>query len=911
MKTYVSQIITIFLLSLFLLQPLLSQQSDSLYISGFYSQTDVISFLQSLESQHPVKFYYKNEWFENDTVSLNFIEKPVNKVIEQILDGKPYTYITISDNQFVFIPKQALMEIIEKLTDYSNGLSSSESYITIGNLDEAGRSRTVDVTGLITDGKTAEPIIGATIQIENILYGAVSNVDGVYKLSVSPGLYTLIITCVGYIRTVQQVRVVSNGNFNVELFEKSVAIEDVIVYGDRLDKNVTGHQMSLLELDIKTIRQLPVVSGGKDIIKGLTMMPGVKSIGEFSSGINVRGGGEDQNLYLINGTPLFNTSHVFGLFSVVNPDMVDKLTLFKGHIPAYYGERVSSVIDIRTRENVPENRKIKGGIGLYDSRLMIELPIIREKVFLNIGGRSSYSDWILNKTNDIDLKNSSASFYDLNGSLNFNLNKNRFVISAYSSYDDFSFSNEVAYTYGSTAGSIQWNYIINTNLASYFTISYSKYKVHKDDIINVFTANRVKSAISYTGLRYRIKYSGISNNLIDAGFNAIKYYVQPGRETPLDINSIIQPAEVETEKGVESAFFINDEITLTNFLTLSAGLRISGYAYLGPKTVMTYLPGMSKDSSSVFGQIDYPENKIIKSYFGIEPRLSAKLQFSNNSSLKLSYDRNIQYLSLLSNSSVSTPSDIWKLSDSYIKPLATNQFAIGFYRNFLNNTIESSVEVYYRNLSNIIEYKNGVELEMVNNIETKLINATGKNYGIEFLLKKNTGKFEGWITYTFSRSLRKTTGTYNEEIINNGRFFPSSYDKPHDFTVVANYHVNKRLSFSANFTYSTGRPVTLPEYKYITGDDYVVYFSDKNKYRIPSYHRLDITMRIDESLRIKKKWKGSWSFSILNVYGRKNAYTVFYKKEDPSERNDYNRFSLYKLYLIGKPIPSITYNFIF
>ncbi len=260
---------------------------------------------------------------------------------------------------------------------------------------------------------------------------------------------------------------------------------------------------------------------------------------------------------------------------------------------------------------------------------------------------------------------------------------------------------------------------------------------------------------------------------------------------------------------------------------------------------------------------------------------------------------------------MSTPSDIWKLSDSYIKPLVANQFAIGFYRNFLNNTIESSVEVYYKKFSNVIEYKNGVELEMVNNIETQLINATGKNYGIEFLLKKNTGKFEGWITYTFSRSLRKTTGTYSEEMINNGRFFPSSYDKPHDFTVVANYHVNKRLSFSANFTYSTGRPVTLPEYKYVTGDDYIVYFSDKNKYRIPSYHRLDFTMRIDESLRIKKKWKGSWSFSILNVYGRKNAYTVFYKKEAPSEKNDYNRFSLYKLYLIGKPVPSITYNFIF
>ncbi|MBN1159178.1 MAG: TonB-dependent receptor [Bacteroidales bacterium] len=906
-----TRLTTTFVLVVLFLQPVISQQTDTLYISGSYAQADLLSFFRSLESRYPVKFYYLPQWFAGETITLDFTEKPVREVVQLVLTGKPYTCKVIQGNQFVFLPKQDFIELTGQLTDYSNRSLSSETYRIVGDLDEAGSFRNVDITGLITDGETGEPIIGATVQIENMLQGAVSNTEGVYKLTLSPGLYTLIITSVGYENTVQQVRVVSSGMLNVELFDKSIAIEDVIIYGERLDRNVTGHQMSLLELDVKSIHQLPVISGGKDIIKGLTLMPGIKSVGEFSSGINVRGGGEDQNLYLINGAPLFNTSHVFGLFSVVNPDMVDKLTLYKGHIPADYGERVSSVIDIRTRETIPESRKVKGGIGLYDSKLMMELPVVKDKAFLNLGGRSSYSNWILKNINDADLSNSNAFFYDLNGTLNVNLNKNRFMISAYSSYDDFTFNNEIRYAYGSNAGSAAWNYIIGTNLASYFTLIYSRYNVLKDDLTSDFSKNRIRSGTSYTGLRYRLKYSGISKNVLDIGFNAIRYSILPGKQNALGEKSLVRPAEVEPEKGVEGAVYINDEITLSSFLTMNAGIRASGYAYLGPKTVLTYLPDMSRDSSSVSGQINYGHNEIIHTYFALEPRVSVKIQFNHTSSLKLSFDRNLQYLSLISNSSVSTPGDVWKLSDAYIRPLIANQFAIGYYRNFMNNTIEMSAEVYYKNLNNVIEYKNGVELEMIDHIESQLINAKGRNYGVELLLKKNTGTFEGWITYTFSRSLRKTTGSYPEENINNGRYFPSSYDKPHDFTVVANYHMNKRLSLSANFTYTTGRPVTLPEYKYVSRNEYVVFFSDKNKYRIPSYHRLDITLRYDESLRIRKKWKGSWSFSILNVYGRKNAYTVFYKEETPSGQNDYNRFSLYKLYLIGRPVPTITYNFIF
>jgi hypothetical protein len=611
-------------------------------------------------------------------------------------------------------------------------------------------------------------------------------------------------------------------------------------------------------------------------------MPGVKSIGEFSSGINVRGGGEDQNLYLFNGAPLFNTSHVFGLISVINPDAVDRLVLYKGHIPAIHGERVSSVIDIRTNESAPSRIRIKGGAGIYDGKLMAEIPLYKNKVFFDIGGRTNYSNWILHNMKDPDLQNSLANFYDFNGALHAVLPKGRISLSGYTCYDAFRFASEVKYGYGSTLGSLNWNYLFSSNLASNLSLSFSRYHVDKDNIRIRLMQSRMESGITYKGLKYRIKYGGIRHHTIDAGINLMQYDLQPGKQYALSSESMVVPQTLDDEQAHEGAVFLNDEYSPNEFFTLNAGMRISGYKY--QKTGTTY---------------------------GFEPRISTKFQINYASSIKASYNRNYQYLSLISYSSVSTPSDIWKLCNSRIKPLVANQFAVGYYRNLLNNSIETSVELYYKGLSNVVEYKDGAILEMNNNIEDELINAQGRNYGLELLFKKNSGKVDGWISYTYSRSLRRTRENLHGKMINNNSWFPSSYDKPHDFTIVANYHVNKRVQISANFNYSTGRPITLPEYKYFVGDEVVVYFSDKNKYRIPPYHRLDLTLSVDESLLLKKKWKGRWSFSVLNVYGRKNAYTVYYKMEDASQMNDFNRFSMYKIYLIGKPVPVISYSFIF
>lgn len=858
------------------------QQGESIRISERFINIPMLSSVRLLEAKYQIKFYFKEDWLRNDTLNITLDSNTVEETVKIVLNGRPYNYRIINEKKVILLPREKVNQLVGQMLDYGDNGTSSQNVILIGDLEEAGKSKTVVVSGLVTDGKTNEPIIGASIQVDDLQQGAVSNVQGNFKLTLSPGVYTLNVSSVGYEKKIYNIKIISDGKLNIDLYDKSVAIDDIIIYGQRVDKNITSHQMSMVELDNKGIRQLPVIAGGKDILKGLTTIPGVKSVGEFSSGINVRGGGEDQNLYLINGAPLFNTSHVLGLLSVINPDVVDKLSLYKGHIPSIYGERVSSVIDIQTNNNPVEKIKIKGGLGLYDSRLTSLIPLYQDKVFLDISARTNYSNWILKQMNDPDLSNSRTSFYDVNGTLHFNLPKNIISVSGYVCYDAFRFASEIRYGYGSETGSVNWNYMINTNLASYLTLAYSNYHVNKDDISTDILQSRIKSGIQYTGLKYRLKYTGIQHHTIDAGMNLINYLVHPGKLTPLNSTSLILPETLESETAYEGAAFINDEYSVNGYLTINTGLRFSGYKKPDPGII-----------------------------FGFEPRISARIQLSDKNSIKMSYNRNIQYLSMISQSSVSTPGDIWKLSNSRIKPLIANQFAVGYYRNYSNNSIETSIEVYCKNLANIIEYKDGADLEMNEYLEDELLNAKGLNYGVEISVKKNSGRLDGWISYTYSRSLRKTSGKEPLQMITSNHYFPSSYDKPHDFTLVANYHVNKRLHFSANFTYSTGRPVTLPEYKYYAGRDIVVVFSDRNEYRIPDYHRLDLSISLDESLRIKKKWKGSWSFSLLNVYGRKNPYSVYYKKENPSGINNYNSFSLYKLYLIGKPIPTINYTFVF
>jgi hypothetical protein len=896
-----------------------SQEIDTCTITGAYKQILLTDLFKEIENKYQLKFFYKTEWFENETISVTFNSTPLIRFLDRITDGKPYIYQIIQGKMIVFLPKEEVALMLKQMIN--NGQNQDISYTIIGNPHDAGKYKKVVIKGCVRDGKTGEALIGSNIQIENTTIGSVSNIKGNYSLIVSPGIFNFVVSNVGYERNVIKVKVFGNGNLDIELFEKSLKLEEISIYAQKPDKNVRNNQMSLVEMDSKSIKQLPSLTGEKDIIKSFIMMPGIKSIGEFGSGINVRGGGEDQNLYLIEGTPIFNTTHVFGLLSVVNPDVINNVTLYKGHIPSGFGERVSSVMDIQVRDNNGKTLQSKGGIGLYNSRLMIEGPIIKDSFTFKIGGRTSYSNWLLKQIPDYYLQNSMATFYDINGIVSWKNKNDRFTIFGYKSMDNFRYARLLAYNYGNILGSINWNHYFNQNINSVLILSYSRYEASKDNIEQGYEKNRFATSLNYLSCKYNIKYTGFTRHTLDAGVQSILYNISPGKRTPLDSSSLLQTSfKLEDENGIENAIYLNNLFEINEKLSLNVGIRFSVYYLLGPKNIIHYTSNFDTKLDSTY----YKAGKIVSTYYGLEPRLSFKFQINKESSVKLSYNKNYQYISLLSYSSVIVPTDRWKLSDPYIKPIYVNNYAFGFYRNFLDNSIETSIECYYKTLNNITEYKNDAKIEMNPYVEGELIEASGKNYGIEMMIKKNKGRWDGWISYTYSRSLKKTHGRFKEEIINRNSFYPSSYDKPHDLTVLLTYHPNRRWRLSGNFTITSGRPIALPEYKYVhisevqmesskyravSGE--IVLFSDRGKYRLPPYHRLDLSISLDESLKIKKRWKGSWTFSLLNVYARKNAYSVFYKKEVPTYENDYKMYSLYKLYLIGRPLPTLTYNFIF
>lgn len=881
---------------------------NDITISGNYNAS-ISNILSDIALQKNVKIYFNKEWFEHTNTSISFNNTNIYNAISQLLTNTDFQCIKIQSNYFTIFPAKDIRKIL-KLAN-ANEIETS-AYTLVGNVTDIGKFKKADIKGKVVDGKTGEPLIGATIAIKNSNFGCITDVHGSYFLSLSPGLYSLNISNIGYEDKSFDIKLVSTGDFNAELFERSIKLEEVIVSAQKADRNVKNNQMSILELDKKALKQIPPLFGEKDVVKSLTLLPGVKSVGEFGSGINVRGGSSDQNLFLVEGTPLFSSSHVFGLISVLNPDAVNNVTLYKGHIPPSFGERVSSVMDIQVKEGSYSYFHANGGVGLLNSRATVEMPIVKNKASISIGGRTSYSDWLLKQLPDLNLQNSSAKFYDVDAIASWIANeKNKFTLFAYHSNDNFKYASLENYSYQNNLGSLNWSHKYNSSLNSNVVFAYSQYVMQKDILDTETEKSRRTTEISYFSAKDVFTYQLSEKQTLEFGLQSILYKVNAGKQSPLNNASNYKEIKLDGEKGLESALYINHKYDLSESTSLQLGIRFSGYQFLGPFTISEYNNGVTKSKYTKIREKTFSNWDIIKQYYGLEPRLSFKYLLNENSSLKVSYNRNIQFLSLISYTSISTPDDIWKLSSPYILPAKCNQFALGYFKNFSNNEFETSAEVYYKKLTDLVDYKNGAQIPMNKNIETELLNTSGYNYGMELLLKKNGKILEGWISYTYSRSLRQTNNNIVQEQINSNNKYPSGFDKPHDFTIMSTYHKNKRLRATLAFNYATGRAVTLPESTTELAGTKVVIFSDRNAYRLPDYHRLDFSISFDESLKINKKWKGSWTLSVMNVYARKNAYTVIYKKKEAVKNSTTEEYSLYKLYIIGKPLPTLTYNFIF
>lgn len=891
----------LFILFLSVFTDIFSQELQKIEIDKSYSNITFGKMAEKLKDQFQIELFFEQKWVENISTPSIDHSLMLPDFLNQLLTSHNLHYIFFQDNIVVMPGIKNLQQ-----TEIKNS-----NILTIGNPLEKGKNKTAVVHGTITEGKNKMPIPGAQVFCKELSKAVSSNIDGHYNIELPTGEHQIRFTFIGLEDEFRNIVVYGDGELNIELYEESISLNQIDVMAERPEDNFRSTSMGMEKLNIKSIKQLSVLMGETDVIKSMTMLPGVQSTGENASGFNVRGGNIDQNLIQIDNATIFNTSHMLGLFSAFDASIVKDVTLYKSGMPARYGGRIASVMNIDLMKGQNEKIKVNGGIGIINSRLMVEGPINNKLNFI-VGGRTTYSDWLLDKTNNYELQQSSANFYDFDLKLDYALNaQNRFSIFAYGSNDHFYYFQNAEYKYGNTIGAFKWNQIYNKNNSGTLSINFSQYNADIADFTVENEEYNLHTAIEQEQLAYHFSTDIIARHKINAGINAMRYHIMPGSSTPYSHKSIAEALSLQNENAFEFAAYLEDEFDILPQLAIIAGLRYSNFLLLGPKNVNSYQPNTPINENSLTSTQAFTNGELVKYHHGAEPRLSLRYELGNASSIKLGYSRNLQYIRQISNSASITPADYWKASDNYIAPLKANQYSFGFFKNLKNNTYETSIEIYYKNIENEVDYKNGGQLILNANLEQALILGKGKAYGAELMLKKSTGSLTGWLAYTYSRSFKKINGQFDEEKINNGNWYKSDYDKPHDLTFFANYKISRRFTFSSNFTYSTGRPATYPEQKYSIGGHQVIAYSDRNKYRLPDYHRLDVAITYEGSLLKKQFWRSSWTFSIYNVYGRDNTFSVFYEKQDPSAKNNYNAYSLHRFAIIGIPVPSFTYNFWF
>ena len=902
------------------------QSAKSQVITGNFKGTSFKSFVEQVEQQTNYRFFFEPASMDSVSINVYADRQELSVVLDKVFENTAFKYAIDADRRVFIIKASQLLSSLpdgffikerdtgansvvpDYITDkgkQSKSTANSENKLyEIGIKSDATASGSATLAGTIIDAKTGEPIIGAVVLIEEPLTAVSTNQFGFYSIALPKGKHLLKIKSVGMKEVRRQIALHADGKLNIEMQEDVLPLKEVVVEAEKL-KNVSGLMMGVEKLDIRTVKQVPTAFGEADILKVVLTLPGVKSVGESSTGLNVRGGATDQNLILFNDATIYNPSHLFGFFSAFNPDAVKGVELYKNSVPAKYGGRLSSVLEITGREGNKKEFAGSGGIGLISGRLTLEGPIVKDKSSFLIGGRSTYSDWLLKALPSKNMQNSTASFYDVNTTVSHEINdKNNLVLSGYFSKDNFKLGSDTLYSYSNQSATLRWNHVFSNNLYGVVTGGFSGYNYSIASDKNPVNAFELGYDLSQGSLKLDLSYYPNPKHVIDFGASSVLYNTKPGSLTPHGGESLVSPDILEQEKAIESAVYVGDQYEVNERLSVSLGIRYSVFSALGAKNVYTYASGLERTEDTIIDTVAYGAGDVIKTYHGPEYRLSLRYNLSSDMSVKLSYNRMRQYVHTLTNTAMVSPTDIWKLSDKYIRPQVGDQYAIGIFRNFRNNTIEASVETYYKRMRDFLDYKSGAQLILNHHIETDVINSMGKAYGVEAMLKKNTGKLNGWVSYTYSRSLVKSDGNEETEVINNGKYYPSNFDKPHDLTFVGNYRFSRRFSTSVNLTYSTGRPITVPLATYELGGVKRVYYSDRNQFRIPDYYRADIALNIEGNHKVRKLAHSSWTVSVYNITGRKNPYSIYFISED-------SKIKGYKLSIFGQPIPTVTYNFKF
>jgi len=751
------------------------------------------------------------------------------------------------------------------------------------------------ISGTIKDESTGEQLIGATIRIKELPQsGTVSNSYGFYSIFTAEGDYTLLFTYTGYQPIEQKVSLHQNQTINISL-PLNGALKEVVIRADQPNNdNIASPQMGVEKLNMAQINQVPVLLGEKDILKTLSLLPGVKSSGGGNTGFYVRGGGADQNLILLDEATVYNASHFFGFFSTFNSDAIKDVSLYKGGMPAEFGGRLSSVLDIKMNEGNNKDYTVQGGLGLISSRIKIEGPIVQDKGSFMISARRTYIDFFLKASSDSTVKGSSIYFYDLNAKANYHFDdKNAIYISGYFGKDVLGLKNTFGTNWGNSTGTVRFNHLFNERLFSNTSIVFSNYNY----AIESFISNdefKATSQITDVNLKEDLSYSMGNNHTLKFGLNILHHDIAPGDISTSAKNSSFNNISTENRYGYENAAYVSDEWKPSNSLTILYGLRLSGLFLLGPGTFKTY----DAAGNTVTSQT-YTSGQTVKSYINLEPRLSASYSLDDATSVKFSYNRNTQNIHLLSNSTSSTPTDLYEMSSNNIKPEIADQISTGWFKNFKDNTYEFSAEIYYKWLQNQIDYKDGAQLLVNQDVESQLVYGSGRAYGLELFLKKKYGRFNGWIGYTLSRTEDKFAA------IDNGRYFPARQDRTHDLSIVGIYKLNKRWTFSSDFVYGTGNAVTYPTGKYNIGGLTTFSYSERNGYRMPSTNRLDIGATLEG--KPHKKYHSRWTFGIYNVYAHRDPYIITFQ----DSKTVPNTTEAQETSIFATRIPSITWNFKF
>lgn len=742
------------------------------------------------------------------------------------------------------------------------------------------------VSGTVKQKSSGETLVGVTILVvEQPSVGVVTNEYGFYSLTLPKGAYTLRFSYVGYNNELIPIKLEANTTLNVDLSENDISVEEVVVTAVKEDENLTRTTMGIEVLDMKSVAKTPVLFGEKDLIKTIQLTPGVKSNGEGSNGFSVRGGATDQNLILLDEAPVYNASHLLGIFSTFNSDAIKDVTIIKGNSPAHYGGRLSSVLDVKMKEGNDKEYQVSGGVGLISSRLTIEGPIQKDKSSFIVSGRRTYADLLANLSPDFrDVK---LYFYDLNAKANLEINKrNRIFFSGYFGKDVLGVSKTFGSEWGNATGTLRWNSVLNSRLFSNTSFIYSNY----DFNVNFSSDGGkidINSNIKDLNLKQDFTFYPNSKNTVRFGFNVIHHTITPSTTEGMGIVS-----NKKSRKGLENAVYANNSWKISERISVDYGLRFSFYNVLGGDTYNVYQNGQ------IINSVKLEEGKIGKTYYNLEPRASANYRISSTTSIKAGYARNTQNLHLMSNSTGGSPTDQW-IGNSYnIRPEIADQISAGYSRNFKNNAYEVNAEVYYKSMQHQIDYKDGTDINTILDVESALLFGKGRAYGLEVMIKKKKGKLTGWIGYTLSKTERQING------INNGKWYNAKQDRTHDLSIVGIYSLSSRWTISGTFIYTTGNAVTFPTGKYVLNDVVMYQYGSRNADRMPATHRLDISVTYEKPS--KRRYQSSWNFGLYNVYGRKNPYSITFR-ENPSNPNkiDAVQTSLFQW------VPSVTYNFKF